>query len=245
MVPGLGYMYKTTNPLSTFVYPNAGFKSDAIHGNGYEPIKVNNWILNEADYQYNMSVVASLNIPKEMNISQNNAIGVFADNICVGIAKPTIIDNQILYFLTIYGENNKNLNFKVVDLDNNTSYNIIETLNFVRDNISGNLHNPFVLNLIQTTSSIEASNEANVFSISSYPIPFSKNLAITYSIAENCNVTIDIFDILGRKINSIVNQEVKKGVYTYNYDGSNLNSGVYLIKISAGSYTETINIIKK
>jgi hypothetical protein len=72
-----------------------------------------------------------------------------------------------------------------------------------------------------------------------YPNPFNAKSNIKYQISKISDVQIKIFDILGREIATLVNEKLQPGSYEVTFDGSNLASGVYFYKLSAGNFTET------
>ncbi|HEY5533639.1 MAG TPA: T9SS type A sorting domain-containing protein [Ignavibacteria bacterium] len=72
-----------------------------------------------------------------------------------------------------------------------------------------------------------------------YPNPFNAKSNIKYQISKISDVQIKIFDILGREIAILVNEKLNPGTYEVTFDGSNLPSGVYFYKLSAGNFTET------
>jgi hypothetical protein len=77
-----------------------------------------------------------------------------------------------------------------------------------------------------------------------YPNPFNPNTTIKYSLKEDSEVSVAIYDIKGRKVASIEEGLVKAGTRTLNWNGKSFNndsapSGVYFIKLNAGSFTQT------
>ncbi len=66
-----------------------------------------------------------------------------------------------------------------------------------------------------------------------YPNPFNPATKITYSVARQARVALDIFDILGRKVATLVNETKPAGEYTVDFDGSKLVSGVYVYRLVA------------
>jgi hypothetical protein len=72
-----------------------------------------------------------------------------------------------------------------------------------------------------------------------YPNPFNPATKIEYSIPKTCRVTLNIYDLLGRKIITLVNEEKSAGTYQIKFDDSNLASGMYLYRLQAGSFNET------
>jgi hypothetical protein len=76
-----------------------------------------------------------------------------------------------------------------------------------------------------------------------YPNPFNPNTKIQFSINESQPVTLKVFDVLGNEVATLVNQELTAGTYQYDFDASNLSSGVYYYKLQAGNFTETRKMI--
>jgi hypothetical protein len=75
------------------------------------------------------------------------------------------------------------------------------------------------------------------FSLSqNYPNPFNPSTKIKYSIPEKSEVQIKVFNVLGEKIKTLVNEEKPAGEYEVEFDGSTLPSGVYLYQLQAGGY---------
>ncbi|MDQ7816804.1 MAG: PQQ-binding-like beta-propeller repeat protein [Melioribacteraceae bacterium] len=72
-----------------------------------------------------------------------------------------------------------------------------------------------------------------------YPNPFNPSTLISYRIAEPSNVTLEVFDLLGQKIASLVNEFKLAGQYNITFNASDLPSGVYFYSIKAGDYSET------
>ena len=71
-----------------------------------------------------------------------------------------------------------------------------------------------------------------------YPNPFNPVTSIKYQIPENTFVKITVFDLLGREVSKLVNENKTAGNYEVTFDGSNFASGLYLYKIEAGEFTE-------
>jgi hypothetical protein len=79
-----------------------------------------------------------------------------------------------------------------------------------------------------------------------YPNPFNPATIINFSLASDSKVTFRIFDLLGREISVYNNHEMKAGHHTYNFNGSNFSSGIYLYQLEAVGVDGTkFNEIKK
>ncbi len=70
-----------------------------------------------------------------------------------------------------------------------------------------------------------------------YPNPFNPSTKIQYSLPTNEFVSLRIYDIIGREVATLVNQQQSAGVYNVEFNASNLTSGVYFYKIEAGNFT--------
>ncbi len=76
-----------------------------------------------------------------------------------------------------------------------------------------------------------------------YPNPFNPVTVIKYSIASSENVKLKVYDILGNEVVTLVNSKQNAGIYESEFDGSNLSSGIYIAKLSAGNYSQQIKMI--
>jgi hypothetical protein len=72
-----------------------------------------------------------------------------------------------------------------------------------------------------------------------YPNPFNPATAISYQLIATNHVSLDIFDLLGRKVAALVNEVQKPGVHTVRWEGSAFPSGVYFYSLKAGNVTLT------
>ncbi|CAN5642521.1 hypothetical protein BH10BAC5_BH10BAC5_28940 [soil metagenome] len=72
-----------------------------------------------------------------------------------------------------------------------------------------------------------------------YPNPFNPVTKIKYSVPSSTLVTLKVYDILGHEVETIVSKVQNRGVYETQFDGAKYASGVYIYKLSAGSFNET------
>ena len=70
-----------------------------------------------------------------------------------------------------------------------------------------------------------------------YPNPFNPVTKIRYTLANEIQVNLVVYDILGRKVATLVNEEQKAGSYNVQFDAHNLASGVYFYRIKAGNFS--------
>ncbi len=76
-----------------------------------------------------------------------------------------------------------------------------------------------------------------------YPNPFNPVTIINYELRITGLVQIQVFDVLGNEVFSLVNKNQKAGSYQVEFNGSSLSSGVYFYKLQAGKYSDTRRMI--
>ncbi len=83
-----------------------------------------------------------------------------------------------------------------------------------------------------------------------YPNPFNPSTKIKYSIpnsplpfGKGLGVRLEVYDILGREVATLVNEKQRPGNYEVTFDGAKLSSGIYFYKLQAGSFVQTKKMI--
>ncbi len=76
-----------------------------------------------------------------------------------------------------------------------------------------------------------------------YPNPFNPSTVIKYQIAKEGHVTLKIYDVLGREVEKLVDEEKPAGNYFVSFNASLLSSGVYFYKITLGNYSDTRKMV--
>jgi len=72
-----------------------------------------------------------------------------------------------------------------------------------------------------------------------YPNPFNPTTKIKFDVVRLGDVKIVVYDVMGREVQTLVNESLKPGTYEASFDGSTLNSGVYFYKLITDGFTET------
>lgn len=75
--------------------------------------------------------------------------------------------------------------------------------------------------------------------LQNYPNPFNPYTYIEFFMPKDANVTLKVYDILGNEVKTLVEGHQRAGTYNIFFDGSDLSSGVYLYKLSAGDFIQT------
>lgn len=79
-----------------------------------------------------------------------------------------------------------------------------------------------------------------------YPNPFNPETTITYSLSKSSFAALKVFDMMGREVATLVNEDKPAGVYTVKFNGSSLSSGIYVCKLVAGdkTFTKKLSLLK-
>lgn len=72
-------------------------------------------------------------------------------------------------------------------------------------------------------------------SLTAYPNPFNPATSINFTLPDQAFVSLKVFDLLGREVAELVNEERKAGTHQVSFNGSNLASGIYLYRLEFGN----------
>ena len=102
---------------------------------------------------------------------------------------------------------------------------------------------------IYTDTTLSAINPSGSYTagnyklLQNYPNPFNPLTTIEFSVPESGVVVLSVYDISGKKINTLLNGRISAGTYSVKFDGSRLSSGIYLYELSAGNNVLTKKMI--
>jgi len=204
--------------------------------------------------------------PWKTNLFVTNPDSVFFDSVYVGDSSSTIVDiiNNSTDSLTITGFYNTDSVFSVtVDslpfiIPPLESYPV--TINFI-PNSDG-----FYKDVLHIRSDTDTSRIAQVMIMigqadtittgikdynsvlsfrldQNYPNPFNPATTIEFEIARSEFVSLKVFDIRGREVANLVNEERSAGAYKVKFDASNISTGVYFYRLHAGEFWEVRKLL--
>ena len=94
---------------------------------------------------------------------------------------------------------------------------------------------------------VEELNDGEVvsdYSLSqNYPNPFNPSTNIQFSLPQSGYVKLEIFSVTGERVDVLISEELNAGKYNYEWNGSDLTSGIYFYRFNAGSFVETRKMI--
>jgi len=74
------------------------------------------------------------------------------------------------------------------------------------------------------------------------PNPFNPTTTIGFTLAESGNVTIDVYNVAGQKVNTLVNDFMDAGSHSVVWDASGFSAGVYFYTIKSGEFSSTMKM---
>ncbi len=72
-----------------------------------------------------------------------------------------------------------------------------------------------------------------------YPNPFNPSTSIAFTLPESAHVTLEVFNIQGQHMATLVNSTMNAGAHTVNFNASQMASGLYLYRLQTGSFVQT------
>ena len=163
----------------------------------------------------------------------------------VSVDLPGLEPNQD-YHVDFYADHNKNGKYDAPPTDHawrvpfNSGNTGNDTLEFT--------HNTNFTDINWSDSATDVSGEGKAIPGSyilgqNYPNPFNPSTVINYAIPQNSFVTVKIYDVIGREITTLVNEEKAPGNYEVKFDGKNLSSGIYFYQMKADNIVLTKKMI--
>jgi len=128
---GEGYLYKSAAEV-TFSYPERGMTFKNQKENLITD--VDKWTIDRAKYSNSMSVIAKV---IGGNFSDNIVLGAFAQNECRGIIEPIDVQGEAQFYLTVYGDTEEEITFRLIDKNSGLQYLADETATYSENELLG------------------------------------------------------------------------------------------------------------
>jgi len=234
LIPGQGYILKSEQGAN-LQYPVLGKTAVPFP-------EVPEWDLELNGYEYSMSLTAELEFDAKIMADSTLILAAFSGYECRGLTKIQYLPELDKYigFLNIFSNlaENDSISFKVYEPEQDKRRDIENKLNFKSDDHLGNLDSPFSL----TAQAIDDELVPYTFYLrQNYPNPFNPETTIEYGIPTDEKVIVSIYNTLGQKVATLVDddQEAHRYKLTVNAAEHNLASGIYFYQIKAGSYVKS------
>ena len=105
---------------------------------------------------------------------------------------------------------------------------------------------PISLNINTSVSNEESSFVEKFDLLPAYPNPFNPTTTISYHLNEYTHIKLDVFNVTGQHISTLVSETKRPGLHTVQWDASALSSGLYIVKLEAGDARkhQTVTLVK-
>jgi hypothetical protein len=105
-----------------------------------------------------------------------------------------------------------------------------------------------LIQILDSISDIETNTPDIQWNLQNYPNPFNPKTIISFSLAEAGNVSLEIYNVKGQKVKTLINKEFELGQHQISWEGTDddgklVSSGVYCYKMKSGNYTSTKKMI--
>ncbi len=177
-----------------------------------------------------------LTIENSSTLLSTSALGIAETNLSEFID----IKDNLINVSSIEKSSEKEVEIEF-DVLTDAPINKLDTLHFVLSNVKGESWSKEII--LEYTPPKEFVLNQN------YPNPFNPTTTIKYSIPEIATlnattvVSLKIYDILGQEVATLVNKNQKAGNYEVVFNASNLTSGTYFYRITAGDFSKTMKLI--
>jgi len=243
MSPGEGFMIKVA-VASNLVYPNAdgmARMSLSLEEAKVLPAAISSWDVNPHAYEFSGTIDLSIDNREDY---EGDYIGVFVGDECRGIADRMYfpIDGSYYYSVMVFSNvtEGEKLSFRYYSSLDDEIIEFAETEEFIANMNDWNGLNTFSL-------SREVHPAPEEYSLSdAYPNPFNPTTTLSFSVPTEGPVSLNIYDMTGRLVSTLVDGNLKEGYHSITWDGKDSNgyavsSGMYIYSLKG----EGISITKK
>ncbi|HQI42282.1 MAG: hypothetical protein B6D44_08780 [Ignavibacteriales bacterium UTCHB2] len=162
-----------------------------------------------------------VNDPSMLNQIKNGTFGEFRD---IFLDLNNYLGKTVYVQVEMIGES-KNIKPLIVD-----DYLILKDSTSIAENLAKKNYTDYALPTEYTL-------------MQNFPNPFNPNTTITFFLPEAQYTTLKIYNVLGKEVKTVVNENLKEGYHSVDINMSNEPSGVYLYSLSAGNFRETKKLL--
>ena len=246
--PGIGYLLNSSK-ADELIYPADGspvIPITPLIADNKMSEKYEIWI-NPSGLKNTMTVHAKVVLPSgEFLEASGSMLAAFKNNKCRGVFElfDGPVGKQFQLAIASNLENETDINYLVLNAENNKIYKINEKLDFELNTTLGKIHDPIYLTIGSILDIDEYLNRGKSIVFNTYPNPFTDKLNISFTNPKPQKVYITLFDGYGRKVRIIEDKTYQMGTYTIGFDTQNLPNGVYYIRMKTYNFTQNKKIVK-
>jgi hypothetical protein len=247
--PGKGYRIYLTNPITDWRFPTLDYFPKSVSsprppGGSLQDMSPKHFTFAKTGLPYAVILTDS-----ETPLKIGDEIGLYADGMCVGAG---IFTGDYPVALTAWEKLNMNgiqvdgftrgqaISLRIWNSDENHEYKVLVSAD-------GNMSAAYgsgPLSLITLDAFDRVAALPEYFDLKpNYPNPFNPETTIPYQLPEAAHVRLVIYNTLGQKIRTLVNENKEAGFYSAPWDGRDdrgirVGSGIYIVKMKAGEYSK-------
>ncbi|MBT3683870.1 MAG: T9SS type A sorting domain-containing protein [Candidatus Marinimicrobia bacterium] len=251
MTPQLGYLLRVSES-STLTYPAVNDdENPTLSKSYYFPAYSENIPVVDVavkSYTYNMTAIFDIEKGLGEFINDYDILYAYVGDEIRGEAVSIPVDykQQNLIFMMMYSdfEEGEVIHFELYDSEHDEMMRISDRIIFSTNQTLGTVDNPILLSGKGYSVVIPES-----FNLSqNFPNPFNPITEIQYSIPVDSKVVLNVYDISGRLVKTLISNYQSAGYHSVKWDGSNesgimSSSGIYFYRMTTGEYTEMRKMI--
>ena len=222
-----GYNFGTTVTLTATPatgYSFTAWSGDATGSTNPLAVTINgnkNITANFAINRYTVTLTAS---PKNGGTVSGSGIYDYGSSVTIAAVAKNITGSKFQFI---------NWTENGIEISKNTSYTF---------NITANKN--LIANFLDITSVEDEGGIPTKFVLSqNYPNPFNPSTTIRYNLPKEAMVSIKVYDMLGREMKTLIKEYKSAGSYNVEFNASNLTSGIYFYRLTAGDFTQVKKLV--
>jgi len=233
----------TTYTLGNGTFQQLGTAMLTLIGYYYGP----DWFVDSTHYNYKGTIICQVYNSDSTLFSSahNDLIGAFCNTVCRGVQSsyeyPTNSGSYIFPLNVFSNETSGDiLEFKYWDASTSLVHNIYQTIEFFPDMSYGIQSEPYNMYI---SISVDETSELSCYKFYHYPNPMmytDNTINVRFSLIKNCTVSIDLYNIRGQHIETLINEEKNIGEYMVTKNIGDLSSGIYFITMNINGVNEEI-----
>ncbi|MGM0574048.1 MAG: T9SS type A sorting domain-containing protein, partial [Bacteroidota bacterium] len=96
--------------------------------------------------------------------------------------------------------------------------------------------------LVVSTKEIEETIPWDLFLTQNFPNPFRERTNIRFGLSEGADVQLDVFDVMGRKVETLIDSYLEPGFYEEEWSPAGISEGIYVVSLKTGQEKETFKM---
>jgi Secretion system C-terminal sorting domain len=237
-----GYMLQM-NDAEQLIYPEPDqLVRDYVAVSEFE-VKSAGWSVNPHEFEYNGVINVQISSDTDINRA-GYELAVFCGEECRGIAE--ILDYSeafggIYHSVMVYSNelSGDELSFKLYDKENSHIIDTDLTLTFTADMVIGDFIDPVQILLPGDDAEIVTATRL----VSCYPNPFNPETNISFELAADEMVKIEVYNIKGQKVATVLEHEMTAGAHSIVWNAEGQNSGIYFLRFETDGKCDVKKII--